>query len=120
MPLRMKTRSAGRSTTTPQGGRTGGQTGRGGGRTGEPRGRGDGQTSKPNIQRVEANGGVDGWNSQIRTRGRETDVRMAWGDFKTLIREEFCPNNEMQKVETEFWNHAMVGAGHVANTDRFH
>ncbi|GJX57029.1 hypothetical protein Tco_0286926 [Tanacetum coccineum] len=26
----------------------------------------------------------------------------------------------MQKLETEFWNHAMVGAGHSAYTDRFH
>ncbi|GJX91266.1 putative reverse transcriptase domain-containing protein [Tanacetum coccineum] len=28
--------------------------------------------------------------------------------------------NEMQKLETEFWNHAMVGAGHAAYTDRCH
>ncbi|GKE05694.1 putative reverse transcriptase domain-containing protein, partial [Tanacetum coccineum] len=28
--------------------------------------------------------------------------------------------NEMQKLETELWNHAMVGAGHAAYTDRFH
>ncbi|GJR06123.1 hypothetical protein Tco_0529107 [Tanacetum coccineum] len=34
--------------------------------------------------------------------------------------EEFCPSNEMQKLETELWNHTMVGAGHVAHTDRFH
>ncbi|GKC88242.1 putative reverse transcriptase domain-containing protein [Tanacetum coccineum] len=34
--------------------------------------------------------------------------------------EEFCPSHEMQKLETELWNHAMVGAGHVAYTDRFH
>ncbi|GJW44827.1 putative reverse transcriptase domain-containing protein [Tanacetum coccineum] len=27
---------------------------------------------------------------------------------------------EMQKVETKFWNYAMVGAGHAAYTDRFH
>ncbi|GJZ94590.1 reverse transcriptase domain-containing protein [Tanacetum coccineum] len=41
-------------------------------------------------------------------------------DFKTLMREELCPNNEMQKLETEFWNHVMVGAGHAAYIDRFH
>ncbi|GJT38283.1 retrovirus-related pol polyprotein from transposon TNT 1-94 [Tanacetum coccineum] len=41
-------------------------------------------------------------------------------DFKTLAREEFCPNNKIQKVETKFWCHAMVGAGHAAYTDRFH
>ncbi|GJS88412.1 putative reverse transcriptase domain-containing protein [Tanacetum coccineum] len=44
---------------------------------------------------------------------------MSWEDFKTLTREEFCPSNEMQKLETKLWNHAMVGAGHAAYTDRF-
>ncbi|GKA53020.1 putative reverse transcriptase domain-containing protein [Tanacetum coccineum] len=34
--------------------------------------------------------------------------------------EEFCPIHEMQKLETELWNHAMVRAGHTAYTDRFH
>ncbi|GJV56522.1 reverse transcriptase domain-containing protein [Tanacetum coccineum] len=27
-------------------------------------------------------------------------------------RVEFCPSHEMQKLESELWNHAMVGAGH--------
>ncbi|GKG30463.1 hypothetical protein Tco_0422951, partial [Tanacetum coccineum] len=31
-----------------------------------------------------------------------------------------CPSHEMQKLESELWNHAMVGAGHAAYTDRFH
>ncbi|GJY94052.1 hypothetical protein Tco_0510413 [Tanacetum coccineum] len=29
-------------------------------------------------------------------------------------------NNEIEKLELEFWNHAMVGANHAAYTDRFH
>ncbi|GJR06783.1 putative reverse transcriptase domain-containing protein [Tanacetum coccineum] len=33
---------------------------------------------------------------------------------------EFCPSHEIQKLESELWNHAMVGAGHAAYTDRFH
>nr|GEZ68677.1 reverse transcriptase domain-containing protein [Tanacetum cinerariifolium] len=33
---------------------------------------------------------------------------------------EFCPSHEIQKLETELWNHAMVRAGHAAYTDRFH
>ncbi|GJR40048.1 putative reverse transcriptase domain-containing protein [Tanacetum coccineum] len=41
-------------------------------------------------------------------------------DFKKFTREEFCPSNEMQNLETELWNHVMVGAGHAAYTDRFH
>ncbi|GKC15697.1 hypothetical protein Tco_1012479, partial [Tanacetum coccineum] len=28
--------------------------------------------------------------------------------------------HEMQKLESELWNHVMVGAGHAAYTDRFH
>ncbi|GJX97332.1 hypothetical protein Tco_0353130 [Tanacetum coccineum] len=34
--------------------------------------------------------------------------------------EEFCPSHEMQKLETELWNHVMVGTGYAAYTDRFH
>ncbi|GJS93961.1 reverse transcriptase domain-containing protein [Tanacetum coccineum] len=60
------------------------------------------------------------WNSEIHTRGREAAVGMSWEDFKILTREEFCPSNEMQKLETQLWNHAMVGAGHAAYTDSFH
>ncbi|GJT10271.1 putative reverse transcriptase domain-containing protein [Tanacetum coccineum] len=37
-----------------------------------------------------------------------------------LMIQEFCPSHEMQKLETELWNHTMVGAGHAAYTDRFH
>ncbi|GJY93295.1 putative reverse transcriptase domain-containing protein [Tanacetum coccineum] len=50
----------------------------------------------------------------------EVAVSMAWDDFKVLMREEFCPSKEMQKLETELWNHTNVRAGHVAYTDRFH
>ncbi|GKB57203.1 reverse transcriptase domain-containing protein [Tanacetum coccineum] len=51
---------------------------------------------------------------------QKTAVGMAWEDFKTLTRDEFCLINEMQKLEIKFWNHAMVKAGHAAYTDRFH
>ncbi|GKE66222.1 reverse transcriptase domain-containing protein, partial [Tanacetum coccineum] len=60
------------------------------------------------------------WNSQIRTLSQEVVVSMSWNDFKFMMIEEFCPSHEMQKLETELWNHVMVGVGHVAYTDRFH
>ncbi|GJW97344.1 putative reverse transcriptase domain-containing protein [Tanacetum coccineum] len=60
------------------------------------------------------------WNSQIRTLSREVAVSMSWNDFKFMMIEEFFPSHKMQKLETELWNHAMVGAGHAAYTDRFH
>ncbi|GKD52412.1 hypothetical protein Tco_1281388 [Tanacetum coccineum] len=41
-------------------------------------------------------------------------------DFKLMMIEEFCPSHEMQKLETELWNHVMVGDGHAAYTDIYH
>ncbi|GJT66741.1 hypothetical protein Tco_1018221 [Tanacetum coccineum] len=41
------------------------------------------------------------WNSHIRILGQKVAVGMSWDNFKVLIREEFCPSNEMQKLETE-------------------
>ncbi|GJY62195.1 putative reverse transcriptase domain-containing protein [Tanacetum coccineum] len=41
-------------------------------------------------------------------------------DFKALLTMEFCPSNEIEKLEGEFWNHLMVGADHAGYTDRFH
>ncbi|GKC04677.1 reverse transcriptase domain-containing protein, partial [Tanacetum coccineum] len=60
------------------------------------------------------------WNSQIRTLSREVAVSMSWNDFKFMMIQKFCPSHEMQKLETDLWNHVMVGAGHAAYTDRFH
>ncbi|GJY02910.1 putative reverse transcriptase domain-containing protein [Tanacetum coccineum] len=60
------------------------------------------------------------WNSQIRTLSREVAVSISWNDFKFRMIQEFCPSHEMQKLESELWNHAMVGAGHAAYTNRFH
>ncbi|GJY20231.1 putative reverse transcriptase domain-containing protein [Tanacetum coccineum] len=60
------------------------------------------------------------WNSQIRTLSQEVVVSMSWNDFKFMMIQEFCPSHEMQKLECELWNHAMVRAGHAAYTDRFH
>ncbi|GKC66124.1 reverse transcriptase domain-containing protein [Tanacetum coccineum] len=57
---------------------------------------------------------------QDMSRGREATVGMTWEHFKTLIREEFCPSNEIQKLETKFWCHVIVEASHAMYIDRFH
>ncbi|GJX16523.1 hypothetical protein Tco_0217355 [Tanacetum coccineum] len=110
MPPRMTTQSVSRSTAAPRGGRTGEQTGRGGGRTREPTSIGGGRTGEQDGQGGdrgnEANRGVDEVHDFstgiVHTRGREAAVGMTWEDFKALMIEEFSPNNEMQKLETEF------------------
>ncbi|GKA10223.1 reverse transcriptase domain-containing protein [Tanacetum coccineum] len=47
------------------------------------------------------------WNTQVQARGRKAAIGMSWNDFKALLVEEFCPSNEMEKLENEFWNHTM-------------
>ncbi|GJZ30732.1 putative reverse transcriptase domain-containing protein [Tanacetum coccineum] len=69
-----------------------------------------------------ANGGNGGnrGNNGFQARGREAAIGMSWTDFKVLLIEEFCPRNEMEKLESEFWNYKMVGANNAGYTDRFH
>ncbi|GKA86201.1 reverse transcriptase domain-containing protein [Tanacetum coccineum] len=57
------------------------------------------------------------WNTQVQTRDHEAAVGMTWVEFKALFMEEFCPSNEMEKLESEFWNHTMVGANHAGIED---
>nr|GEY47263.1 putative reverse transcriptase domain-containing protein [Tanacetum cinerariifolium] len=59
-------------------------------------------------------------NTQVQARGREATIGMSWADFKALLVEEFCPSNEMEKLESEFWNHKMVGANHAGYMDQYH
>ncbi|GKD09176.1 putative reverse transcriptase domain-containing protein [Tanacetum coccineum] len=49
-------------------------------------------------------------------RGRKAALGMTCEEFKALLVEEFCPSNGIKKLETEFWNHVMVGANHAAYT----
>ncbi|GJX05845.1 reverse transcriptase domain-containing protein, partial [Tanacetum coccineum] len=60
------------------------------------------------------------WNTQVQARGREAAIGMTWVQFKALLVEEFYPSNEIEKLESKFWNHTMVGANHAGYTDRFH
>ncbi|GJT52124.1 putative reverse transcriptase domain-containing protein [Tanacetum coccineum] len=61
------------------------------------------------------------WNEKMESMhdmsGCSIDQKMKYiaGSFV-----KFSPSHEMQKLESELWNHAMVGAGHVMYTDRFH
>ncbi|GJY31638.1 reverse transcriptase domain-containing protein, partial [Tanacetum coccineum] len=56
----------------------------------------------------------------ICTLSQKVVVSMSWNDFKFMMIQEFCPNHEMQNLESELWNHTMVGAGHAAYTNKFH
>nr|GEU81524.1 putative reverse transcriptase domain-containing protein [Tanacetum cinerariifolium] len=203
----MRTRSAGRATAAPRGGRIGGRTGRGGGKTrgrsGDPgSGRIDGQGGQVGGQGSEVNDDVDGvldfstiipqklhnllptilaqvgnqGSNQGNSRNRNGDAinEIIQGDVRNVLvnnnykgctyKELFacnpkeydgkggaivytrwiekmksvqdmsrCEENQQVKYTTgsfvgkaltwwnsQFWNHAMVGASHAGYNDRFH
>nr|GEV59738.1 hypothetical protein [Tanacetum cinerariifolium] len=147
MPPRIRTRSVDRHVAKSQGGGTGERVGRGGRGRGPRRGndkRVDELNDQGNDQGMGANRGIEGvngnvegeflacnpkeydgkaltwWNSHIRTLSQEVAVSMSWNDFKFMMKKEFCPSHDMQKLETKLWNHTMVEAGHAAYTDRFY
>ncbi|GJX00762.1 putative reverse transcriptase domain-containing protein [Tanacetum coccineum] len=60
------------------------------------------------------------WNTQVQARGRDAGNAIAWNDFKALLTTSFCPSNEIEKLEGEFWNHSMVSVDHAGYTDQFH
>nr|GEX52499.1 hypothetical protein [Tanacetum cinerariifolium] len=49
----------------------------------------------------------------------ERQVEFA-SNFKKLLMEEYCPDDEVEKLESEFWNHKMVGSDIDEYTARFH
>ncbi|XP_076916658.1 uncharacterized protein LOC143576460 [Bidens hawaiensis] len=59
------------------------------------------------------------WNSQVESLGREGANQLTWEQLKMLVLEEYCPRNELQKIEAELWNLTMVGSEVIAYTTRF-
>ncbi|GJR00347.1 putative reverse transcriptase domain-containing protein [Tanacetum coccineum] len=51
---------------------------------------------------------------------RAAAIAQPWDDFKKLMMEEYCPDDEVQKLESEFWNHKIVGSDIDGSTARFH
>ncbi|GJS48396.1 hypothetical protein Tco_0598517 [Tanacetum coccineum] len=125
MPPRMRTRSVGRPAAESLGGGTGVWVGKGG-RGRRPREgndeRVDELNGQGNDQGLGANRGVEGVNGNVEGANGGAP------DFSTIIAQQLqnlLPSHhklshEIQKLESELWNHVMVGADHAAYIDRFH
>ncbi|KAI3731638.1 hypothetical protein L1987_62827 [Smallanthus sonchifolius] len=79
----------------------------------------------PNNQVKYASGTLEGpaltwWNSQVQMLTLEMANALPWDEFKTMLREEYCPRDEVQKLEGEFWNLKMEGSDIEAYTTRSH
>nr|GEV80098.1 hypothetical protein [Tanacetum cinerariifolium] len=80
-----------------------------------------------NVNNANANGGNGGAVALTRQIKKIKYVIKNSGcseiqkvDFKALLIEEFCPSNEIENLESEFWNHTMTEANNARYTDQFH
>ncbi|KAD5960422.1 hypothetical protein E3N88_11894 [Mikania micrantha] len=60
------------------------------------------------------------WNTHVQTLGLETANSIPWENFTRMLHEEFCPRDEIRKLEEEFWVHKMVGSEIEKYCTRFH
>ncbi|GKB47828.1 putative reverse transcriptase domain-containing protein [Tanacetum coccineum] len=60
------------------------------------------------------------WNSQVATRGLEAANQIGWTEMRRLMTEEFCPIEEIQRMEHELWNLKVKDFDITAYTKRFH
>ncbi|GJV58229.1 putative reverse transcriptase domain-containing protein [Tanacetum coccineum] len=59
------------------------------------------------------------WNTKVATMGLETMNQMPWTEMKQLMTAEFCPIEEVQRMEHELWNLKVKEYNIVAYTQRF-
>nr|GEU92334.1 hypothetical protein [Tanacetum cinerariifolium] len=126
MPPKVMTQSAGRPIVASRGGGTCEQAGSGGGRTRGCFGnQGDGEKGRGQGNGRNQNGDAVNDNIQVYTRWIEKmesvqDMNGCKDSQKVKYTAGLICCNEMQKLETELWNHTMVEADHATYTDRFH
>ncbi|XP_022014305.1 uncharacterized protein LOC110913793 [Helianthus annuus] len=65
-------------------------------------------------------GALTWWNAQVQMLGIKMANATTWDDFKELMRDEYCPRDEVQKLENECYNLKMVGSEIEAYTKRSH
>ncbi|GKB51080.1 putative reverse transcriptase domain-containing protein, partial [Tanacetum coccineum] len=59
------------------------------------------------------------WKTKVATMGLETVNQIPWTEMKQLMTVEFCPIEEVQRIEHELWNLKVKEYDVVAYTQRF-
>nr|GEV18157.1 putative reverse transcriptase domain-containing protein [Tanacetum cinerariifolium] len=60
------------------------------------------------------------WNSQVATLGVNVAIGKSWGDMKKMMLEEFCLDEEVQRMEYELRSLKLRDTNIVSYTQRFH
>lgn len=59
------------------------------------------------------------WNIQVQSMSTEVAYRMPWEELKQMLKEEYCPNEEIHRLEVELWNLTVKGNDITSYTTRF-
>ncbi|GKG53606.1 reverse transcriptase domain-containing protein, partial [Tanacetum coccineum] len=59
------------------------------------------------------------WNTQVATLGLAEANRKSWDDMKKMMLEEFCPEEEISRMEDELRNLRLRDHDIAAYTNRF-
>nr|GEZ75872.1 hypothetical protein [Tanacetum cinerariifolium] len=59
------------------------------------------------------------WNSQVVTLGREVAYARSWAEVKQMMTNEFCPTEEVQRLEDELRHLKLRDMNIAAYTERF-
>ncbi|KAJ0588709.1 putative transcription factor interactor and regulator CCHC(Zn) family [Helianthus annuus] len=60
------------------------------------------------------------WNAEKNTHGEEVAVALTWEQLKEIMKEEFCPQQEIKNLEDEFWALKQIEVENMAYNKRFH
>ncbi|XP_071740461.1 uncharacterized protein [Rutidosis leptorrhynchoides] len=64
-------------------------------------------------------GALTWWNNYAQHAGMDASYAMPWEEFKQAMISEYCPRNEIQKLEMELWNLKIQGNDITGYTKRF-
>nr|GEY22582.1 hypothetical protein [Tanacetum cinerariifolium] len=59
------------------------------------------------------------WNSHIRAVRHDVSYAMPWAALKRMITDKYCPRDEIQKLEFEYWNLKVKGIDLLNYNHRF-
>ena len=66
------------------------------------------------------NSALTWWNAYSKPIGIDAAYETSWDELKRMMTDEYCPRNEIQMLEEEFWHLAVEGTNIAAYTNRFH
>ena len=62
---------------------------------------------------------LDWWTAECNKRGDDAAYALSWSELKELMKREYCPPHEVQKLANEFWSIKQIGSDNAGLTARF-